>query len=133
MSTEEKYKCLNNKLTELTKQKLWGKLEEVTGEIQLMENEFPHLAYLDVEEIPDATESRKPVLSHGIPVRPDYFKMATIHAIDEDSKEIRLVVDPTSTPTCQNGDGCAVNLKGARLVEEQLGIPSPLSICNSHI
>ena len=134
MSIEQKYKCLNSRITELSKQRLWSKVEEVIAEIQAMENEFPELVGIDIDTIPDpSARSNGPILSIDIPTRPDYFKIATITAIDEDSKEIRMSINPANIPTCQNGDACSVNIKGARLVEEKLGIPSPLSKCNSHL
>ena len=35
-------------------------------------------------------------------------------------------------PVVQCGDGCKVNINGAKLVEENLGVKSPFSRCASH-
>ena len=44
-----------------------------------------------------------------------------------------MAVEAKNIPTVQIADGCAVNVKGAKLVESNIGIPSTFSICNTHI
>lgn len=53
-------------------------------------------------------------------------------SVDESKKEITLVVNPENVPVVQAGDGCATNVKAARLVNNDIGIKAPFSICASH-
>ena len=133
LTVEQQYKLLCTKLEDYTQKKMGGKLSSVSEEIQKMEAEHDELHDIDLNRIDPVHATTSEIMLEDIPPRPQYFKLATLQSIDEASKEIRLVVDPSNIPTVQIGDGCSVNLKAARLVEEQVGINSPFSRCNSHI
>ena len=61
-----------------------------------------------------------------------YFKISKLKGISKDTKEIHLEIDTNMIPTSVCGDGCGVNMKRSRLLEEMYGINSPLTRCSSH-
>ena len=67
-----------------------------------------------------------------IPSVPCYFKVAKLLGISRTTKEIRLEITPKNIPTCICGDGCAVNVKGCRIISDKYGIKSPFTRCASH-
>lgn len=131
-SIEQAYKALRTKIEELAQKKMWGKLSDVSDEVQQMESDHPHLSTLDLSTVGVATSSPASV-DIDVPARPPYFKIASVQGVDVHDKVIRLTVEAENTPTLQIGDGCQVNVKGARLVEETIGMPSSFSRCHTHI
>ena len=67
-----------------------------------------------------------------IPSVPCYFRVAKLLRISRTTKAIRLEIAPENIPTCICDDGCAVNVKGCRIISEKYGIKSPFSRCTSH-
>ena len=47
-------------------------------------------------------------------------------------KKKQLLIKSENIPVVQCGNGCKVNTNGAKLVEENLGVKSPFSLCASH-
>lgn len=64
-------------------------------------------------------------------VFPPIFKIEKFGGIKNDT--ISLSIDPANVPTTTCGNGCAVNLKGGRLLEENYGINSTVSKCGSYL
>ena len=67
-----------------------------------------------------------------IPKVPPYFNIAKLKSVDEKKKITHLEVLSQNMPAAVTRDGCAVNLKGPRLLDEIYGIKSHPSICASH-
>ena len=63
----------------------------------------------------------------------EYLKLGVVQGLLEKEKEVCLAVEAKNIPTVQIVDGCGINVKGADLVESNIGIPSTFSICNTHI
>ena len=133
LTVEQEYKMLTGKLEEYSQKKMWSKVSSISEEIQKMEEVTPSLKDLDTDKVQSTPSSDMSEFHLDVPPRPEYFKLATLQSVDEESKVIRMVVNSSNIPTVQVGDGCSVNLKGARLVQEKLGINCPFSRCNSHI
>ena len=63
---------------------------------------------------------------------PNYFKLAIIKNVNNKDLIIVLEIDSSNIPCCQCGDGCATNLKAARLVETKIGLIATFTRCCSH-
>ena len=70
------------------------------------------------------------ILSQSTQIRSRCF-FASLKGIKQGT--VHLEVDPRNIPTTTCGDGCVINLKGARLLTETYGIHSPLSKCSGHL
>ena len=87
---------------------------------------------LQLEKDQGSTRVENTQAEEDIRPTPCYFKMATIKNVDKAEKVIYLNVQSECSPTCQCGDGCATNMKAARLVDEIVGVKSPFTRCGSH-
>ena len=52
--------------------------------------------------------------------------------MDHDNKIFMLEIQPKMVPISVCGDGCSVNTKRSRLLEEQFGLKSAFTRCSSH-
>ena len=87
---------------------------------------------LDALVIPEQQLADEFVDDDILPQLPCYFKISKLKGISKDTKEIHLEKDPNMIPTSVCGDGCGVNMKGSRLLEEMYGIKSSFTRCSSH-
>ena len=91
--------------------------------------EKPHLKEINLQNVVQESNDN----SAGdliLPAIPRFFKIARFRRIKDD--KIHLEIDSTEVPTAVCGDGCSVNLKGSRLLENTYGFKSPFSRCASH-
>ena len=104
------------------------KLQSLQAEMEKLVAKYHHLKEVDPTLIsvgcPDSTD---PII---FPVPPSYFKISKLKGID--GSKIILEIEPKFVATCICGDGCAVNIKGSRLLETKFGIKSTFSRCSSH-
>ena len=91
--------------------------------------EKPHLEEINLQNV--VQENNDNSAGDLIPPAiPRFFKIARFKRIKDD--KIHLEIDSTEVPTAVCGDGCSVNLKGSRLLENTYGFKSPFSRCASH-
>ena len=100
----------------------------VKAKMDDMSKANPHLKDLNLQNI--ATEELSVEDDHLFPKAPLFFKIVSLKGIENGT--ILLEIKAEFTPTAVCGDGCAVNLKGSRLLERKYGIKSPFSRCASH-
>ena len=100
----------------------------VKAKMDDMSKANPHLKDLNLQNI--ATEERSVENDHLFPEVPLFFKIARLKGIENGT--ILLEIKAEFIPTAVCGDGCAVNLKGSRLLESKYDIKSPFSRCASH-
>ena len=111
-----------------------GRVGELSGEAESIVQRH-NLQGIDLTSISlpeDGNNNSEPSDSQIPPSMPPYFKIAKVRGVNEQQKLIQLDINPKCLPTSVCGDGCAVNVKGSRLLEEKYGIDSPFSRCASH-
>ena len=91
-----------------------------------------HLKYINLEDIAllkeqDTTANTADRMLKTLP----YFKIASLKSIN--SGTINLEIKSSLVPSCVCGDGCRVNLKVSRLLQELLEFKSPFIRCSSHM
>ena len=83
--------------------------------------------------IPEQLLADKFVDDDILPELPCYFKISKFKGISKDTNKIHLeVVIHLDSPSSVCGDGCGVNMKGSRPLEEMYGIKSSFTHCSSH-
>ena len=88
---------------------------------------------LDVMVIPEQQLADKFVDDDILPELPCYFKISKFKGISKNTNKIHLeVVIHLDSPRSVCGDGCGVNMKGSRPLEEMCGIKSSFTRCSSH-
>ena len=102
--------------------------------MNVMLAEHPHLKDLNEDQInisadnnDDDDNDRAGIIPEK---KPSYFRISKLKGIEDGC--IYLEIAPEYVPTVICGDGCSVNLKGSRLLEEIYGLKSPFSRCASH-
>ena len=127
---EQKLKKLHLALKEAAENAELEKLLAVKTDMERLLEMYPQLKLLDVNTIQCDIESLQDE-DTILPVFPPIFKIAKLVGIENNT--ISLSIDPANVPTTTCGDGCTLNLKGCRLLEEKYGINSPVSKCGSHL
>ena len=95
----------------------FDKLLSVKSAMEALLKDFPHLNTCDLESI-------RLINEEGIdadqisPKFPPIFYILQLTGIVDNT--ILLSINPSNIPTTTCGDGCAVNAKGARLLEEMV-------------
>ena len=115
------YKELCGRLTAAATALKLEEMKVVQEEIEKLAREFPSVLFSDEGDVPAGGASystAKPPAPDDIIKPPNYFKQARIKTIDNESMVILLEIEAS----CQCGDGCATNMKAARLVEGQIGL-----------
>ena len=103
-------------------------MPSLQAEMEKLLAKYHHLKEVDPTSFSEgSSDSTDPII---FPVPPSYFKISKLKGIER-SKTI-LEIEPNFVPTCICGGGCAVNIKGSRLLETKFGIKSPFSRCSSH-
>ena len=103
-------------------------MPSLQAEMEKLLAKYHHLKEVDPTSISEGSpDSTDPII---FPVPPSYFKISKLKGIE--GSKIILEIEPKFVPTCICGDGCAVNIKGSRLLEAKFGIKSPFSRCSSH-
>ena len=100
----------------------------IKNEMELLVEKYPNLKSIDLDMIQIINQEGESLI---LPEYPPIFKLASLIGIEQGT--VHLEVDPRNIPTTTCGDGCAVNLKGARLLTETYGINCPSSTCSSHL
>ena len=100
----------------------------VKAKMDDISKENPHLKDLNLQNI--AAEELSVQDDHLFPKAPLFFKIESLKGIENGT--ILLEIKAEFIPTAVCGDGCAVNLKGSRLLESKYDIKSPFSRCASH-
>ena len=106
----------------------FDKIINIKNEMELLVEKCPNLRSIDLDMILIINQEGESLI---LPEYPPIFKIASLKGIEQGT--IHLEVDPRNIPTTTSGDGCAVNLKDARLLKETYGINSPSSKCSSHL
>lgn len=133
---EQQYKCLHNQLKEAAAKLEMDKLGDIRSMMVNLVNEHPHLEGIDICNImlpEDGTfaDISEPLPEPLLPKPHPLFKIAKLVGIDDGC--IYLEIDASNLPTTICGDGCAVNLKGSRLLKTEYGLVYPSSKCASHL
>ena len=79
--------------------------------------DFPHLTACDMESVV-LVDSEETATEFILPKFPSIFYIAYLTGMVDDKL---LSVDHSNVPTTTCGDGCAVNTKGVRLLDEAYG------------
>ena len=70
------------KIIDFTKNKMWGKVKEISEEIEILESNNSHLIDLDLDEVPDYLPEPVPLLPSTddiiVPSKPEYFKLGVV-------------------------------------------------------
>ena len=106
----------------------FDKIMNIKNEMELLVEKYPNLKSINLDTIQIINQEGESLI---LPEYPPIFKIASLKGIEQGT--IHLEVDPRNIPTTTSGDGCAVNLKDARLLKETYGINSPSSKCSSHL
>ena len=102
---------------------------------QQMKEMLGHHSYLKDINLEDIALSKEQDTTTNtvdiMPKTPPYFRIASLKSIN--SGTINLQIKSSLVPSCVCGDGCRVNLKASRLLQELFGIKSPFTRCSSRI
>ena len=107
----------------------FDKIMNINNEMELLVEKYPNLKSIDLDIYdPDNHQEGESLI---LPEYPPIFKITSLKVTKQGT--VHLEVDPRNIPTTTCGDGCVINLKGARLLTETYGIHSPLSKCSGHL
>ena len=106
----------------------FDKIMNIKNEMELLVEKYSYLKSTDLDTIKIINQEGE---SFILPEYTLIFKIVSLKGIEQGT--VHLEVDPRNIPTTTCGDGCAINLKGARLLTETYGIHSPLSKCSGHL
>ena len=106
----------------------FDKIMNIKNEIELLVEKYPNLKSIDLDSIQIINQEGESLI---LPEYPPICKIVSLKGIKQGT--VHLEVDPRNIPATKCGDGCAVNLEGARLLTETYGINSPSSKCSSHL
>ena len=106
----------------------FDKIMNIKNEMELLVEKYPNLKSIDLDTIQIINQEGESLI---LPEYPPIFKIKSLKVIEQGT--VHLEVDPRNIPTTTCRDGCAVNMKGARLLTETHGINSPSSNCSSHL
>ena len=75
------------KIIDFTKKKLWGKVKEISEEIETLESNNTCLIYLDLYEVPDhLVVPLLPLTDIMVPSKQEYFKLGVVQVLLEKEK-----------------------------------------------
>ena len=106
----------------------FDKIMNIKIEMELFVEKYLDLKSIDLDTIQIINQEGESLI---LPEYPPIFTVVSLKGIEQGT--VHLEVDPRNIPTTTCGDGCAVNLKGARLLTETSGINSLSSKCSSHL
>ena len=106
----------------------FDKIMNIKNEMELLVEKYSYLKSTDLDTIKIINQEGE---SFILPEYTLIFKIVSLKGIEQGT--VHLEVDPRNIPITTCGDGCAVNLKGVRLLTETYGINSPSSKCSSQL
>ena len=124
----QKYKQMHVELQIAGSATDFDKIMNIKNEMELLVEKYPNLKSIDLDTIQIINQEGESLI---LPEYPPIFRIASLKGIQQGT--VHLEVDPRNIPITTCGDGCAVNLKGARLLTETYGINSPSSKCSSQL
>ena len=131
MSTpQQQYKRIHLKLKEAAKRADLDAIMTAKSEMETIIDKYSELKTLDANSVElVGGESQADIAI--LPAYPAMLKIASLRGIGNNT--ILLQIEPSNIPTTTCGDGCAVNVKTAHLLNDTYGIKSPISKCSSHL
>ena len=106
----------------------FDKIMNIKNEMELLVEKYPNLNSIDLDITQIINQEEESLI---LPKYPPIFKIASLKGIEQGTVHLEVDLRNMSTTTCR--DGCAINLKGARLLTETYGINSPSPKCSSHL
>ena len=85
----------------------------IKNEMELLVEKYPNLKSIDVDMIQIINQEGASLI---LPEYPLIFKIVSLKGIEQGT--VHLEVDPRNILTITIGDGCAVNVEGARLLTD---------------
>ena len=122
---EQKYKRLHLLLKTAAETTNFDKLLSIKVKMEDLVKDFPHLTACDLESVA-LVDNEEAATEFILPKFPSIFYIVQLTGIVDET--ILMSVDPSNVPTTICGDGCAVNTKGPRLLDEVYGIKASLSV-----
>ena len=124
----QKYKQMHVELQNTVSVADFDKIMNINDEMELLVEKYPNLKSIDLDIYdPDNHQEGESLI---LPEYPPIFKITSLKVTKQGT--VHLEVDPRNIPTTTCRDGCAVNLKVARLSTETYEINSRSSECSSH-
>ena len=113
----QKYKQMHVELQNAASVADFDKIMNIKHEMKLLVEKYLNLTSIDLDMIQIINQEGESLI---LPEYPPIFKIKSLKVIEQGT--VHLEVDPRNIPTTTCRDGCAVNMKGARLLTETHGI-----------
>ena len=129
----QKYKQLHKCLKDGAEKADFITMMDTKNKMEELVKLHPELGNIDLKTIQlvEGTDNNPDAENPILPLFPKTFKIALLKGIEDGT--IILEIDSLNITTTTCGDGCAVNLKGAQLLEQNYEIKSPSLKCGSHL
>ena len=94
----------------------FDKIMNIKNEMELLMEKYPNLNSIDLDTTQIINQEGESLI---LPKYPPIFKIASLKWIKQGTAHLKVDLRNIPTTTCR--DGCAINLKGARLLTETYG------------